>query len=772
MIISATRLIEYKAAHSIFLNETTLRQATASHKLPRIDELRNFFEPRELATLNEAYNKFRYVESFLFEAGSSRSVNWRQFLALEDARIEEAFWDKAKEKLGAAVGAAKSAAGKGIGAVKGAVGKAAEKAASFGSVYDPNKLLDAGFTEDEIVDMMRKGLVKPGYLQQLGQQLTHAYSKLGRAQVGGKFVKGRKEFLKGAEAQMQQVLDDPKDQDKLVKDVAELVKKEYPGFPNNKNNFEFYAALQKIWGVYKTITAPENADKMSDEDKNRIIGNLRVYVKDLGDRQLSDAYIQAGAFERKPGKDEVKAEGIDSVNLLEADGVEGEKKDTGPYSRDVSKFETTKGMESKFLPNVLKTLGAVLGFAGGMLQTGFGKQWISDHFSELVKVEDPGEPPQELLQSFTDKVVKVDMAGEGKGKGVQYMIQKYLGVADSDAMKITKDTPVPEIMKHLQETTGAKTPDELFNKFADATYPGVKQSAKSAEELRGWFEDMSKFKGSWGDFYGKHPFVLIFAKTLFIPVVKTVAKTVGGRAASSMLLKAGANAAGLTLGAIAAPLTKAGLAITAAGVGMQWMRDKSSRLKMLQALQDQMVDVGQVATSSEGGERTSLEPSPAPAPVPPEESEGGGGGSGGGREGLFPTDDSGMIKLSDIKNFIRLKKLSPNLVDAAARALDAKGLLKNVNLNEAAIKPRAQDVDAAIRAIAEDDSVRSILAQRLGKEPEELGLDDIIDDKPLRQVVAVLVAGGVVQPAAANESPARSGEVLAERWQRLAGIVL
>jgi hypothetical protein len=242
----------------------------------------------------------------------------------------------------------------------------------------------------------------------LWQDAKYQLAKLGSITKGGKFF-GRGKQAKKAQEEYDKMLSDVNN--KLVKDLAEGIKKDVPKFPNNKEREEFLNALANVAAAYDSIVqsclrtygAPEYPNKDEDgnpkpvlkvDDKsymdlgmaNSLIKSLRMYVQKLIDYDLSTSFTILESCK-------ISSEELNFLNELNEENLNNylneefslnplnwfrkkNKQAESPALTGTKQTSTKKEVESSKKELIIGGIGAALGVFGWIAQTDWFKTML------------------------------------------------------------------------------------------------------------------------------------------------------------------------------------------------------------------------------------------------------------------------------------------------------------------------------------------------------------------------------------------------------------
>lgn len=230
----------------------------------------------------------------------------------------------------------------------------------------------------------------------LWQDAKYQLAKLGSITKGGKFF-GRGEQAKKAQEEYDKMLSDVNN--KLIKDLADDIKRDLPKFPNNKEREEFLTALGNVAASYDSIVqsclrtygAPEYPNKDGDgnplpvlgpNDKgfmdigmaNSLIKSLRMYVQKLIDYDLSTAYTILESSDITE-EELLFLNELNEININEELSLnplkwfKKKKQSNKPALTGSKKTATKKEVESSKKELIIGGIGAALGVFGWIAQT-------------------------------------------------------------------------------------------------------------------------------------------------------------------------------------------------------------------------------------------------------------------------------------------------------------------------------------------------------------------------------------------------------------------
>ena len=417
------------------------------------------------------------------------------------------------------------------------------------------------------------------------QSVKHGISKLGRTQVGGKFL-GKKAGI-AAKKQMsssqgritKEINKQMGEQSKtLLKKFVANFKKKFPEFPNMKSKEEFQKAVDVSNGAimifYNTVktatTLPENdPGYMPPILANSIIKYLRMWVEKLIDYDLAQVYQY---MENKEAK----------TAILEADPKKKEQapetvidKSKGPLT-GTENTHTKKVLKSKWLPTLLR-LGGLAGL--GWFFSARGVKDIIESVDTPEQLEkgistavQPGNGLTQTMQAVTggkyetvgDFKQHLDTIGGGRGwqRGVE-QIGSILNNADKAGLTVGQQQKVLESM--IENSQDTEPIAKLFGKNNSF----FKQTVEKVLNIK------SNITDAYGNIPGM-PFGVTLGAVLQTIKVAGYAAKVGG-------------ATGVTTGAslVSPMLGWLGLGSFVAGAALLELREhglKKSRFQKLDAL--------------------------------------------------------------------------------------------------------------------------------------------------------------------------------------------
>ena len=260
---------------------------------------------------------------------------------------------------------------------------------------------------------MRKSELEQLINEGIWDSLKHMVSKWGSLEKGGKLT-GKDEYVDKAKKQFQHTLD--KTANTTVKKLVDTINSEFPGFPNQKDKWEFLNGVSAIAMFYDSLAAAVEKYKeggakaegaMSPAVANGLVEALRKYVRVFLDSQLADVYKHFNEEEEHHGK-----ELLDEIDwakkeqeLADEESAQERSGDAEQEPEDVLKTKeksgTWKGLESNALPMALGLAGAGFGAAHmalAKMYLGPSSGKILEDVYELRKNQAPDEEYIEYVQ--------------------------------------------------------------------------------------------------------------------------------------------------------------------------------------------------------------------------------------------------------------------------------------------------------------------------------------------------------------------------------------
>ena len=348
-----------------------------------------------------------------------------------------------------------------------------KKWTSYNDPYRLNESWSNFITEGDKIDGWY-GLVKECYEESLlaegiaddllvegfWSKAKYYLGKLGSLEKGGKFW-GSKKHHEKAKEKLSAALG--KASNKIVSDLSDKIKEEFPEFPNMEDQHEFRNALYNIGEVYDSVVAaaakdPEEEGYIDCVSANSIIENLRLYVRHQLDYEVSDSY--------KHGLEEEAAR----QKTLDEAQPEGAEFTRGGKKREETESEVIKGLESNLFPALL-ALAGVAGIVGGLLtQTGWFRKLVT-------KVGDPQVFKQTGVIDQQQLVQLNRTLTPAPGDGISQMTGRLLM---GNPTAFGPDVPVSDMLSAMKSATPPVTPQDLSE-----------LSGNPAEFMSAWKEHMS-----------------------------------------------------------------------------------------------------------------------------------------------------------------------------------------------------------------------------------------------------------------------------------------
>ena len=248
----------------------------------------------------------------------------------------------------------------------------------------------------------------PSLEEGIWDTIKYGLSKLGSPMPGGGKAKA------AAKEKYKAVLD--KESSVLIRDLQTGIEKEFPKFPNMKDNDEFVNALHVYYSFYDSIKKGVEDGKMPVAAANEIVQDLRTVVKGAIDVKLADVYKHfkenknitdeeieqlmelfglgssakmRSAIEDEERRQELERERGEDEGSGAADAVE-----TGTGYTD-QESETEKGLRSNKAPLVIAALGGALSKLGWA-------EFIREPMVDTFPVDKPPSNPAEGEEVIVD----------------------------------------------------------------------------------------------------------------------------------------------------------------------------------------------------------------------------------------------------------------------------------------------------------------------------------------------------------------------------------
>jgi hypothetical protein len=302
------------------------------------------------------------------------------------------------------------------------------------SKEEAEKMLNEG-----LWDKIKSGLsnlankTKTG-LSNLATSTKYGLGKLGTITAGGKYL-GQSKAKAAAQTQIDSEL--KKKGNKMILDLDNTLKTQFPGFPNVKNKEQFIAGVEAIGRVYESVVAatklpPDSKGYLTPKKANNIIKSLRMYVQKKIDYDLASAYRMFNENDEKYYQE-------NQFILFEAA--------KGPLT-GTKETETEKVYKSNKAPLTLLGIGTALGAFGWLTHTDWFKglfatksqipvtDWVSQDTTKVLGSVQPGQGMTQTLNatmgsslgpnSKPEELIKVlsKLGGGNPEKGVELLTAK------------------------------------------------------------------------------------------------------------------------------------------------------------------------------------------------------------------------------------------------------------------------------------------------------------------------------------------------------------
>ena len=273
------------------------------------------------------------------------------------------------------------------------------------SKEEAEKMLNEG-----LWDKIKSGLsnvaskTKTG-LSNLATSTKYGLGKLGTITAGGKYL-GQSKAKAAAQTQIDSEL--KRKGNKMILDLDNTLKTQFPGFPNVKNKEQFIAGVEAIGRVYESVVAatklpPDSKGYLTPRKANNIIKSLRMYVQKKIDYDLASAYRMFNENDEKYYQE-------NQFILLEAAAA-------GPLT-GTKETETEKVYKSNKAPLTLLGIGTAFGAFGWLTHT----DWFKDLFTTKSQI-----PVTDWISQDTTKVLGSVQPGQGMTQTLNATMGSSLG---------------------------------------------------------------------------------------------------------------------------------------------------------------------------------------------------------------------------------------------------------------------------------------------------------------------------------------------------------
>lgn len=391
--------------------------------------------------------------------------------------------------------------------------------------------------------MNKNKKIEEGWFSDKWEDAKYGLSKLGRYKAGGKIL-GKQDTDRLSQQKRSDILARDKNRsDQFINKLDQIIKNEYPGFPNIKDQQKFLSVIIAITAIYETIVKNANSNRISVQEANDIITDLREYVKEILDVDLAAVYT-------------VFRENVqDKRDFLN-------KRFANVKNNRTINTERGKTLRSWRLPGFLMGLGANFGALGWIINTLF---------------------PEEIIKKIDIKVIKDRVeAVLGTIKSEEGMTQIFNRVLGTKLTKYSNPQEVVDILTKLgagnaQAGVNVITQEGGIFTNPEAARKTLTEFIQNPTAKGNTLQDVFKPRGTWaGDTVNPQDTLSTKpGRVLSKLIIKTIINT-----SKSTTIKAGA-------AAIATPvLYTIGAVLVASALGVALARYKGRKASRAQFLDD------------------------------------------------------------------------------------------------------------------------------------------------------------------------------------------